>query len=117
MLVKRAINPKKGWWDAPGGFLENGEDPVRGLRREMKEELGVSITDVDFLGVYMDTYLHGYKAATLNIIYQAHIGSGAIKPMDDISGFRWFAPRAIPWRRLAFRWLTPALRDWVRLQK
>lgn len=117
LLVRRAVNPKKGWWDSPGGFLENGEDPLRGLRREMREELGVPVMKPRFLGIYMDTYVHGYRASTLNIIYVARIGRGTLKPMDDVDECRWFIARQIPWRRLAFRWLTPALQDWMASRK
>ena len=46
LLAKRAINPKKGYWDSPGGFLENGEAPLAGLNREIKEELGVRLKDI-----------------------------------------------------------------------
>jgi NAD+ diphosphatase len=43
LFTRRAINPKKGFVDFPGGFLKYGEDPLRGAKREVKEELGVSI--------------------------------------------------------------------------
>lgn len=114
MLVKRAINPKKGWWDTPGGFLEEGEEPIRGLRREMKEELGVTIGNTRFLGMYLDVYRQQYSARTLNIIYLASITGGKIRPMDDVAGIGWFSPKEIPWRRLGFQWMRPALRDWMR---
>ncbi|MFH1207445.1 MAG: NUDIX domain-containing protein [Patescibacteria group bacterium] len=115
LLVKRAVNPKKGWWDSPGGFLEDGEEPRRGLFREIKEELGITLKEVRLLGVYMDTYRHGYDLNTLNLIYLAKIRSGALKPMDDINGYRWFRKNSIPWSRLSFRWLTKALRDLIKI--
>lgn len=117
MLVKRAINPKKGWWDAPGGFLNEGEEPGRGLRREIREELGVTISRVRFLGIYMDVYRHGFDTHTLNIIYLAKIVAGRIRPMDDVGGFCWFSSRQIPWQELAFRWMRPALEDWIKRRK
>jgi len=42
LLLKRRLNDehKPGTWDIPGGRLEAGEDPISGLRREVKEEAG-----------------------------------------------------------------------------
>lgn len=109
LLVKRAINPKKGLWDTPGGFLEDGEEPIRGLRREMKEELGVLLKKIKFLGIYIDTYCEGYEMTTLNILYQAEIASGKLRPMDDVGALKWFGKKDIPWKRSAFRWMKRAL--------
>lgn len=72
LLGKRKINPAKGAWDIPGGFLELGEHPEDGLRREIREELGVEIKIKKLLGIFMDTYgKEGY--ATLNICYVVEI--------------------------------------------
>ncbi|HYX11177.1 MAG TPA: NUDIX hydrolase, partial [Candidatus Acidoferrum sp.] len=54
LLARRAEEPFKGRWDIPGGFLEEGEDPVAGLRRELKEETGLDVEPQRFLGVWMD---------------------------------------------------------------
>lgn len=113
LFVKRAIRPKKGWWDFPGGFLEEGEDPLIGLTREIREELGCRLNDIQYLGIYMDIYGHRYREYTLNIIYTARIASGIIKAQDDVSATRWFSKNNIPWSRLAFpKWMRPAIRDW-----
>src|SRR5256712_8723378 len=41
LLTRRARPPYAGTWDVPGGFLEAGEHPEAGLRRELREELGM----------------------------------------------------------------------------
>ena len=43
-------------WDVPGGFLEEGEHPLDGLRRELREETGLEVEPVRFVGVWMDVY-------------------------------------------------------------
>ena len=114
LLVKRAIKPKKGWWDSPGGFLKDGEEPLTGLSREIKEELNIALKNVRLFGIYMDTYRHGYDLNTLNLVYLAKRKAGALKPLDDVNKLRWFAARHIPWRRIGFPWLVSALKDWIK---
>lgn len=117
-MVKRGIMPKFGYWDVFGGFLEDGEDLIKGLQREAKEELGVRLKAITYLGIYMDVYDFQYRVHTMNIIYQAQIASGRLQAMSDVSEYRWFSRNTIPWPRLAFpRWMKPALRDWLKLQK
>ncbi|MFH0805157.1 MAG: NUDIX hydrolase [Patescibacteria group bacterium] len=112
LLVRRAIEPKWGWWDTPGGFLEDGEHPLPGLRREIREELGVGLRSVQLFGVHMDRYDHqGLWIHTLNFIYTAALGRGNIRPQDDVASVGWFGRKQIPWRRLGFRWLRAKLHD------
>jgi NAD+ diphosphatase len=41
LLVRRAIEPYKGYWDIPGGFINSNEEPQLANKREIKEELGI----------------------------------------------------------------------------
>lgn len=111
LLVKRAVKPNFGYWDAPGGFLENGEDPVPGLKREMKEELNISLKNIKYFGIYTDFYFERYNLYTLNIIYTGEIAAGTLKPQDDVSELKWFKKKDLPMKKLAFRWIKPALKD------
>ena len=43
LLVKRAVEPFKDYWDLPGGFLEAGEHPRDGMLREVREETGLDV--------------------------------------------------------------------------
>lgn len=118
LLVKRGVRPKFGYWDAFGGFLEDGEEPIRCLQREAREELGVSLRDIRYLGIYLDAYEHQYRLYTLNIVYQARISRGRLRAMSDVSAVQWFSKSKIPWSRLTFpHWMKPALHDWLKLQK
>lgn len=51
LVAKRAKEPFKGQWDFLGGFIEKGETPEEGHKREIKEELGVDC-EVTFLGAF-----------------------------------------------------------------
>ncbi|PIS42711.1 MAG: NUDIX hydrolase [Candidatus Kerfeldbacteria bacterium CG08_land_8_20_14_0_20_40_16] len=114
LLVRRKMNPRKGYWDLPGGFLEEGENPINGLKREMKEELGIDIEISSQIGIYIDDYSGSYQSKTLNIAYEAKSPKGKITPMDDVNEVRWFLKTKIPWRKLAFPWLRAVLKDWLK---
>ena len=113
LLVKRAIEPRKGFWDLPGGFLEKDEHPEVALKREAREELGVEIEVLQYLGIFMDRY--GYDNSdghTMNVYYLAEIASGEPKPASDIDDLRWFAKEALP-ADIAFENNKRALATWV----
>lgn len=101
LLVKRAIEPHKGMWDVPGGFLELGEHPEDGVKREMKEELGIDIIVNKFIGIIMDRYGDNDNVWTLNIFYEARIASGVPTPASDVCGYKWFSVEELP-EKMAF---------------
>ena len=56
LFTRRKNPPFKGDWDIPGGFLENGEHPEEGLKRELNEELGINVNIETLIGIYMEMY-------------------------------------------------------------
>ena len=108
LLTRRARPPYAGTWDLPGGFLEAGEAPDRGLVRELREELGVRATLARLLGFYPDQYGPG-GMPILAVLYAARI-SGRVRALSDVAEVRWFPPDAIPWRDIAFPSIRQALR-------
>ncbi|HSI98248.1 MAG TPA: NUDIX domain-containing protein [Gaiellaceae bacterium] len=115
LLARRAHEPDAGLWDTPGGFLEEGEEPVDGLRRELLEETGLTIAVGDFVGLFVDVYGDGTDAAAvLNLVWEATVESGEESPEDDVSELRWFPLDELPSdAELAFRWVGRALREWA----
>jgi ADP-ribose pyrophosphatase YjhB (NUDIX family) len=99
LLARRAVEPFRGRWDIPGGFLEEHEHPEDALRRELREETGLEIEPTAFLGIWMDWY--GEKApgiqATLNLYWLAR-ATGEAEPhaADDVDELRWFRPDELP---------------------
>jgi ADP-ribose pyrophosphatase YjhB (NUDIX family) len=115
LLARRAHEPDAGLWDAPGGFLEEGEDPLDGLRRELREETGLEVEPGRFVGTFVDTYGVGPAAPpVLNLVWEVEVVGGEAAPADDVAELRWFPRDALPpEEEVAFRWLAPSLRDWV----
>lgn len=94
LLVRRAVPPRLGTWDAPGGFIDPDEHPEQALRRELREELGVEAEIGPLVGIFMDRYGDDGES-TLNIYYQAVLG-GAPVPASDVSEARWFPLDGLP---------------------
>ena len=103
LLSRRAIEPAKGLWDFPGGFLDEEEHPLECLRRELREEAAVEVEPLEFLGVWLDKYGgDGSAATTLNFYWTARIVSGTPEPDDDVAELRWFVPEEVSHDDLAF---------------
>ncbi|MGE5072885.1 MAG: NUDIX domain-containing protein [Anaerolineae bacterium] len=113
LLARRNVEPFKGKVDVIGGFLKYGEHPLRGVLRETQEETGLTVTILDFLGVYMDRYGHGGKR-TLNFYYVGRILSGRMRAKDDVAALEWFRLDRLP--RPAFHSQEKVFRDLKRWQ-
>ena len=90
LVTKRGREPEKGRYDVPGGFLAAGEEALDGLRRELKEELGVEV-DVSFADfVQIATHTYGDEGDfTLAIGFRARLVSGEPSADDDVEELRW----------------------------
>ena len=115
LLARRAVKPYQGWWDLPGGFLESGEPPEAGLRREIGEETGLAIGSVKLLGISMDTYGPDGDP-TLNMHYQVEaVGVDevdmVVRSGDDVSELAWFTRDRLP-GSIAFKNCREAVERW-----
>lgn len=97
LLARRAGEPGKGLWDLPGGFMDEGEEPLETLRRELREEAGVDVEPEEFLGALPDRYGEG-GPWTMNLYWTARIASGEPQASDDVALFEWFRPSELPAR-------------------
>ncbi|MBI4591736.1 MAG: NUDIX domain-containing protein [Candidatus Rokubacteria bacterium] len=112
LLGRRANAPYRGTWDLPGGFLEAGETPERGLSREMREELGARIRSARFLGFFHETYGPG-GFPILAVVYRVRLAPGPLRRGSDVSELRWFPRRELPYRGIAFPSVRRALARFV----
>lgn len=114
LLVKRGIQPYLGYWDIPGGFLEEDEHPEPGAVREVREETGLEVRLTELFGFYMDRYSYDDTGAhCLNIYFMAEIVGGQEQPADDAAELAWFTPDELP-EEIAFDHARVVLADWVR---
>ena len=95
LVTVRAVEPEKGKVDVPGGFLEVGEHPVDGLKREAREELGVEV-EVEGNPVLLATHTYGPDGIwVLAMGFRARIVEGEPRPADDVAEIRWISAEEI----------------------
>ena len=95
LLARRGIEPFLGAWNVVGGFLDYGEEPIDGLKREVQEETGCECRVLDFITQTADRYgEHG--SALINSYYTVELLSGTLTPMDDVSELCWFELDQLP---------------------
>ena len=99
LLVRRAIEPQRGYWSLPAGFIDAGEDPVEAAIRECLEETGLQVRMVALLDV-LSGQEHP-RGANVVIVYKGEIISGDPRPGDDVDAVGFFARDGLP--PLAFK--------------
>jgi ADP-ribose pyrophosphatase YjhB (NUDIX family) len=104
-LARRGLDPGRGRWSMPGGFVDLGETVQGAIARELEEELSVEADVGALVGVYSRT-----DSSVLIIVYEATL-RGTPRPTAEATEVRAFAPAEIPWDELAFSTDAAALRD------
>jgi ADP-ribose pyrophosphatase YjhB (NUDIX family) len=108
VLLRRGIDPGRGAWAQPGGFLEVDETVHEAAIRETREETGLIVEPGEIIGLY--TRL---EAAVVTIAFEARVVGGSPTPTREALEIATFDPEAIPWPELAFRTTMWMLRDWL----
>lgn len=111
LLLRRAIEPRYGYWTFPGGFMEIDETVEECAAREAFEETGMHVRVLDLIGVYSRPGPHG--PAIVSIVFRGTVGNGAPQPGREALETRWFLPDDIPWDELAYDTTRWALSSWV----
>ena len=108
LLCLRAIEPRKGLWTLPAGFLEYGETLADGAARETWEEAGARI-ELDGLFTVLDVT----RAGQVHVFYRAHLLSTDPDPGPETVEARIVPLADIPWDDLAFETVRWTLRQYV----
>ncbi len=104
LLLRRAREPAQGRFGLPGGFVDTGEEVEQALRRETREETGLELEDVRFLGGWPNLYAwRGLDYPVLDLYFTARAGAGATaRARDEVDACLWVAPGEIDPATLAF---------------
>src|SRR4051794_29722539 len=107
LLVRRVMQPGRGRWTVPGGFLDAGEDPRGAAAREALEEAGVTVEVGGVIDVFSNPPADG---GTLFVLYSARWLAGEPRAGDDADDAAFFARDELP--PLAFSSTEAALARW-----
>ena len=108
LLIRRGLEPGRGLWAQPGGFLEVDETVTEGAIRETLEETGLHVAPGEIIGLYARL-----EAAVIVLAYEARITGGEARTGPEALDIRAFPPEEIPWPEIAFRTTWFALTDWL----
>lgn len=98
LLVRRAMNPERGKWSLPAGFVDQGEDPRATAAREALEETGLVVTVESVIDVFYNP--PGQGGASIFILYRAQRVGGELVAGDDAEAAAFFGLDQLP--ELAF---------------
>lgn len=103
LLTRRAFDPYKGMLDLPGGFVDPMETAEEAVRREIKEELNLEITKLDYLVSFPNEYVFaGYSVFTTDLAFICQVDSfERIHVEDDISAYEFVSQSDIDYSAIS----------------
>lgn len=105
LLCRRAIEPRRGYWTLPAGFMENGETTAQGALRETEEEAGARVELDGIFSVIDVTHVR-----QVHLFYRARMVDPQFAAGTESLEVRLFDEPSIPWADLAFRTVAITLR-------
>lgn len=107
LLCRRAIEPRRGFWTLPAGFMENLESVAAAALRETQEESGAHIE----IGA-MYSMISVPHISQVHVIYHARLLDLDFAPGEETLEVALFAEADIPWEDIAFRTVAMTLRHY-----
>lgn len=108
VMLKRDIDPGRGKWVYPGGFVDRGESLEQAAAREAREEAHIEVGGLELLGAF------SYPGHPVILIsYIARVISGTPEAGDEAQACEIWQLDAIRWDDLAFRSTTDAVRAYL----
>jgi ADP-ribose pyrophosphatase YjhB (NUDIX family) len=104
LLCQRNIEPRKGFWTLPAGFMELNETTAEGALRETHEEAGADVKMGSLL-----TLINVQRVGQVHFFYTAELQSTAFNPGFETMATRVVSESDIPWEHLAFRTVKETL--------
>ena len=104
LLCLRNIEPRRGKWTLPAGFMEMGETTAEGAARETVEEAGAQFEMQDLFAI-----MNVVRVGQVHIFYRAKLLSTTFDPGHETIEARLFSESEIPWDEIAFRTVRETL--------
>ena len=108
LMCRRNIEPRKGYWTLPAGYLENGETTADGARRETVEETGSRVSDlIPYLMVDI-VYIN-----QIYLMFRTRLQALDFGPTRESAEVKLVRQQDIPWETIAFPVIEKTLRHYL----
>jgi NAD+ diphosphatase len=116
VFTRRCREPRKGMLDLPGGFVDPDETAEQAVRREVREELGMDLGELKYLGSQPNTYEYkGVVYKTCDLFFSSRIDTlPTVFDTTEIEELALLAPSDVPPEELAFESAKAWLRSFTR---
>ncbi len=108
LMCKRNIEPRKGLWTLPAGFLENGETVQDGAARETMEETGSAVEIIAPYRMYNIVFVH-----QIYLMFRARLMDENFRPTKESSEIMLVDEDHIPWDDIAFEVIRRTLKNFL----
>ncbi|MEO1258359.1 MAG: NUDIX hydrolase [Bacteroidota bacterium] len=112
LLCRRAIEPRKGYWNVPAGFMELGESVEAGAAREVWEEAKAKVNIWGVHTIFTFTRFNHVYVQYLGELVDGKFGIG-----EESLEVKLFAEEEIPWKEIAFESSLFALKKYFEDRK
>lgn len=96
LLGKRIGDHAGETWAFPGGHLEKNETPIQCIRREIKEETGLTVKNIREASFTFDEFSKDKKYVTFFFLADYTSGTPQLREKDKISEWKWFEWKSLP---------------------
>ncbi len=120
LVCRRAKEPAKGTLDLPGGFCDIGETVEEAVRREVREETNITLTDAEYAFSLPNKYMYsGLAIPTLDFFFECKVSSApdVIHAADDASELLWLSPQKIDPSLFGLDSIRRAVANWKEQQR
>jgi ADP-ribose pyrophosphatase YjhB (NUDIX family) len=104
LLCKRNIEPRRGKWTLPAGFMELGETTLEGAARETVEEAGAEFEMQELFAI-----MNVVRVGQVHLFYRAKLLSTDFDPGHETMEAGLFSEAEIPWDEIAFKTVRETL--------
>lgn len=111
LMCRRAIEPRRGYWTIPAGYLEEHETTEAGARREAMEEAMADVVLDGLLGVY-----NVARISQVQLIYRARLATPSFAAGPESLEVALYSWDEIPWGELAFPTVKLALNHYRQVE-
>jgi NAD+ diphosphatase len=115
VLAKRKFEPRAGFYDLPGGFADTMERVEDAVKREVFEELGVTVSEMSFLASFPNEYVFkGVSYYTADLAFVCPLPDlSALTPADDVAEALIIHPGEIDFNTISFPSIVNILKSYI----